>query len=109
MEILFRIHHLSEIVNGSQGIPEEKNSNGAVILHLIFSDKRTGLFLGIQATVGLPMFSLVMGHTTTAKCWKTLAIHLSPRKTSHSQSIRDQLDNLKKLNSKTMGEFIIKV
>lgn len=55
------------------------------------------------------MFSLVMNNQTTANCWKTREIHLSSRKMSHSQSIRDQLWDLKKFDTESMGEYVIMV
>lgn len=53
------------------------------------------------------MFSLIIHHETALDSWKTLEIHLSLNKTSHAQSIKDQLRNIKKSDDELMTEFSI--
>lgn len=62
-----------------------------------------------QPAVGPLMFSVVMTHDDPLSCWKTLEVHMPPRKTSHSQGIRDELCHLKKSENMSMNNYMIKV
>lgn len=57
-----------------------------------------------KSSVCPPLFSLVMAHEDALICWKALENHLSPRKTIHSYSIRDQLRHLKKTEDMSIYE-----
>lgn len=59
--------------------------------------------------MGAPLFSLVMNYTSAKDCWKALELNLSPRKMINTQGIHDDLRNLKKLDTETMNEYLIKV
>lgn len=88
MENLFQIHHAMNIVDIDTVPPKKKNADG--------SDNPS-------------MFPLVMNHKTAHDCWSLLETHLSRCKTSHSQSIRDELRVLKKSDTESMADYMIKI
>lgn len=70
--------------------------------------EKNWIILGwIQASVGPLMNSLVMNHHMTHEFWIAMETHLSLWKMIHSQSIRDQLRNLKKIDEMTMNDYLI--
>lgn len=87
-----------------QVIPDEKNADGSPNPQFKSWRQRDRIVLGwIQAAVGSPMSSLVLNHKLASDCWKTRELHLSPRKTIHSQNIWEHLREIKKSDSEFMG------
>lgn len=79
MENFFRIHHVTNIVDGftSDGENPDGSSNPQ---YDVWMEKSWIVLCWIQAAVGPPMFSLVMNHEYAKDCWRLLETHLSPRK-----------------------------
>lgn len=74
---LFRIHHITDIVNTLQTIPPEKLLDASKNPeHQLCLEKNWVVLRWMQAAIKSLVFSLVMNHDTTYICWKKLELHL---------------------------------
>lgn len=106
MENLFRINGVSDVVDSKIVPPEKLGAIGAENSPFVAWQQRNRIVLGwIQAVVGVSMFN----QKSVIECWKTLELHLSPRRIQHSQRVREDLRSLKKSDSETLAEYIIEV
>jgi len=70
------IHHLQNVIDGSQAAPTEKNVNGSINPEFTTWKEMNCVVLGwIQASVGASMFSLVMNHKTATQIHLLLNLH----------------------------------
>lgn len=68
MENLFRIHHVSEIVDFNHIVPVERIDDALNPLYEVWLEKNWIVVGRIQAVIGPPLFYLVMDHPTVLSC-----------------------------------------